>query len=54
MATAMTTFNFNYAVQPKLDGLVQVLVIGKGFSGDGSVGHALEDNIFYCQGYIPE
>ncbi len=39
--------NFQYAVQPKPDGLAQAFIIGRKFIGDSSVCLILGDNIFY-------
>lgn len=39
--------NFNYAVQPKPEGLAQAFLIGKDFIGTDSVALVLGDNIFY-------
>jgi glucose-1-phosphate thymidylyltransferase len=43
--------NFNYAQQPKPEGLAQAFVIGNEFVGDDSVSLVLGDNIFYGQGF---
>lgn len=42
--------NFQYAVQPKPEGLAQAFIIGKDFIGSDSVALVLGDNIFYGQG----
>jgi glucose-1-phosphate thymidylyltransferase len=39
--------HFEYAVQPKPDGLAQAFVIGRDFVGKGSVTLVLGDNIFF-------
>src|SRR5215218_10033328 len=43
--------NFEYAVQPKPEGLAQAFVIGREFVGSESVSLVLGDNIFYRQGF---
>lgn len=43
--------NFQYAEQPKPEGLAQALIIGEDFIGEDSVCLILGDNIFYGQGF---
>jgi glucose-1-phosphate thymidylyltransferase len=43
--------NFQYAAQPKPEGLAQAFVIGREFVGNDSVALVLGDNIFYGQGF---
>ena len=43
--------NFEYAVQPKPEGLAQAFVIGREFVGSESVSLVLGDNIFFGQGF---
>ena len=41
---------FDYAVQPRPEGIAQALLIAREFSGRANVGLALGDNIFYGHG----
>jgi glucose-1-phosphate thymidylyltransferase len=43
--------NFQYAVQPKPEGLAQAFIIGREFVGKDNVAMVLGDNIFYGQGF---
>ncbi|MCA9134393.1 MAG: glucose-1-phosphate thymidylyltransferase RfbA [Planctomycetales bacterium] len=43
--------NFQYAVQPRPEGLAQAFIIGREFIGSDSVALVLGDNIFYGQGF---
>ena len=43
--------NFEYAVQPRPEGLAQAFVIGREFVGSESVSLVLGDNIFFGQGF---
>ncbi len=43
--------NFEYAVQPKPEGLAQAFVIGREFVGGESVSLVLGDNIFFGHGF---
>ena len=43
--------NFEYAVQPKPEGLAQAFIIGREFVGTDNVSLVLGDNIFYRQGF---
>jgi glucose-1-phosphate thymidylyltransferase len=43
--------NFQYAAQPKPEGLAQAFIIGRNFVGSDSVSLVLGDNIFYGQGF---
>lgn len=45
--------NFNYAVQPRPEGLAQAFIIGREFIGNEPVCLALGDNIFFGHG-LPE
>ncbi len=45
--------NFQYAVQPKPEGLAQAFIIGHEFVGQDHVAMILGDNIFYGQGFQP-
>lgn len=43
--------NFQYAIQPRPEGLAQAFIIGEEFIGDDDVCLVLGDNIFYGQGF---
>lgn len=45
--------NFEYAVQPRPEGLAQAFLIGESFIGDDPVCLVLGDNIFFGQGFHP-
>ncbi len=46
--------NFQYAQQPKPEGLVQAFLIGSSFIGNDPVTLVLGDNLFYGQGFIKQ
>ena len=46
--------NFQFAVQPKPEGLAQAFIIGREFVGHDNVALILGDNIFYGNGLVPK
>ena len=44
---------FDYAYQPRPEGIAQAFIIGKNFIGNSPVALILGDNVFFAQGFSP-